>query len=277
MNGDSNETITVQNGTDLTVTGHTYANDTVILGTFPINNNNQDTTLSLQEKVVVGTVETAFFTFDTINVSGHAQIGDLTEGAETDRLTINIADHSNLTTTIHAGGYIDSLVVNGASSTSLSNIGDSIVNGATIDADVIGHGSWSFLAHPPGGGFLEFGDAVGHGQTVNLGFNSTLRIDQPDAFKGLINTGNVWSRSLGSILLGGVQADSWSYHRDMLTLMNNGTVVDRLRLEQAAGAQPFQVSQTSTGIIISGQNGGSGGAVLPEVNQGHARVAHKIT
>jgi hypothetical protein len=269
MNRGSNETITVLNGTSLSVSGRAYANDTIILGTFPSDNNSQEATLILQGHAVVKTVETAFFTSDTIDVSGHVHIGDLIEGAETKLLTINIAGNSKLATTIHAGGYIDTLIVNGTTSSSLSNTGDSIVNGATIDTDVIGHGTWSFLAHPPGGGFLEFGDAVAHGQTVALGFNSSLSIDRPDEFEGLVNTGNVWSQSLGTILLKGVQADSWSYHNDMLTLMNNDRIVDRLRLEQAADAPPFQVAQASTGIIISGQNGQTGTTLLPEVNHGH--------
>jgi hypothetical protein len=269
------QTITVQNGTSLTATGHTHANDTIMLGTFPADRG-EGATLFLQGHATVGTVRTEFFTTDTIDVAGHARIGNLAEGAETSLLTVNLEAGSSLDTTISAGGYIDELFVNGAAHSRLVNGSDSVINVASIDADVIGHGSWSFLAHPPGGGFLEFGGAVSHGQTVDLGFNSTLHIDDPDAFRGMVNTGSVWSQSYGNILLGGVQADSWSYRNDMLTLYDNGKAVDRLRLEQASGAAPFAVGLGSGGVVVSGQLGQSGTTLLPEVNHGHVLAGGNI-
>jgi hypothetical protein len=268
----SNETIIVQDGATLTATGDKYTDDTIVLGTSP-SSSGQGATLELLGNSSVGTVETAFFTSDTIDVSGRGNIGDLSEGAETTNLTVNLEARSRLITTIHAGGYFDELTVNGAASSRLVNGSDSVVNVATINADVVGRGTWSFLAHPLSGGYLEFGDTVAHGQTVELGFNSTLHIDQPDAFRGLVNAGSVWSSSYGNILLAGIQADSWSYRNDMLSLMNDGKVVDRLRIEQAAGASPFEVGQGSSGIVISGQLGQSGATLLPEVNHGHVLAA----
>jgi hypothetical protein len=273
---DPGQTITVQNGTSLTATGHIYANDTIMLGTFPAGGG-QGATLDLQGHATVGTVQTQFFTTDTIDVSGHAHIGNLTEGAQTSLLTVDLEAGSSLNATINAGGYTDELVVNGAVHSHLVNDSDSVVNVASIGADVIGHGSWSFLAHPPGGGFLEFGGAVSHGQTVDLGFNSTLHIDDPNAFKGIVNAGSVWSDSYGNILLGGVQADSWSYRNDMLTLYDNGKAVDRLRIEEASGAAPFSVGQGGGGIVISGQLGQIGTTLLPEVNHGHVMVGGNIS
>ncbi len=198
------------------------------------------------------------------NVSGTATL-NLEEQANyyaTTTVAVNIAAQSTLKGTIVGQGHNADITVTGADATSrFANTGaSSISNGVlTINADVAGTGS--FTASFYGG--LAFMGSVSAGQTVNSGGEDTITIAQPEQFRALVNFAGGPSNTVH--LAGITDADSYSYKNDILSLFHGAQVVDTLRF--AAGANPFQVNEGSTGVYI-GSTGEpppvSGTIVLPQ-------------
>lgn len=199
----------------------------------------------------------------TFNVVGRATL-NLQEHANSlasTTVTENIAPHSVLRGSFVVDGHDPSLTVNGADNTArFANTGDSsIANGvATINADVIGVGS--FTAQPFAG--IIFMGSVGAGQTVNSNGFDRITIDKPGLFHGLVNFAG---GPINTIDLLGVTADSCSYQNDMLSLYRGGQRVDSLRLH--ADASQFQVTESASGVSISGLSGSppAGAVVLPQI------------
>lgn len=184
-----------------------------------------------------------------------------------DDATINVASHANWT-----GGFIegpgDNVRVNGPGNFYNTN---SNVNGtAIINTNVSGGGFFNvFEIHSSGK--LEFGGAVGAGQTVSVSGYQTyggefgvLQIDDPNYF-AQTNLG------FGEIILKGVKASGYSYHNDMLNLTPypNGQVIGSIKLTLGVvdnyGPQNFGVSQVGGNVVIhaDGLSYKAGGTLLP--------------
>jgi hypothetical protein len=88
---------------------------------------------------------------------------------------------------------------------------------------------------------------VGRGQTVNSQGSDTVVIDDPRRFHGLVDFLGGPQNNID--LQGIVNADSFTYHNDILALLQNGNVVDRLRFNAEGNA--FQVTESSSGVQIS--------------------------
>jgi hypothetical protein len=100
--------------------------------------------------------------------------------------------------------------------------------------------------HNLGFGSLEFGKAVGAGQTIYFADgegDSILNIDEPSQFKATID----WEASAGgAINLEGLAADSYSYANGVLDFFHGSKLVDALKINDLYGS--FAVSQgTSSG------------------------------
>lgn len=159
---------------------------------------------------------------------------------------------------VHALGnhdYGGDIAVNGARHASFDNHASEIDSGhTTINADVIGIGSFgmglkaSYGGHPA---TLEFSGAVGPGQTIYMSdaahSNNTgllLKLDKPTAFHGSVTLVQ------GTIdLVGLATADSYTFKNDLLSIFSGKSVIDTLRLHDAA-AYGFVVEKTATRISV---------------------------
>jgi hypothetical protein len=141
----------------------------------------------------------------------------------------------------------------------LSNDGPSFLYFGTIDANVVGTGSWS-VGLP--NSTLHFGGAVAATQTINLGGNAALTVGDPTDFQALVNLGVATS-----VTLDGVHGDAFTYQQDMLRITSNGTLVDTLHLHASAGTS-FTIADQPSGTVIYGIR-------QPQVQSGV--IAHVVT
>jgi hypothetical protein len=238
--------------------GGTLSADTLDIGTRTSFTTPGSATVNLSGGAVLSAhVADAAFTEQQVvfNIAGKDTL-NLQEDASnyaTTSIIENIAPHSTLRGTVVGSGHNVDITIDGADSSSrFANTGASFVSDGVlrINAGVIGVGSFSasFFAG------IEFIGSVGHGQTVNAEGADTITLDKPGAFKGLVNFQGGPSNTVD--LVGITNADSYSYHNDMLSLFHGGQVVDTLRF--AAGGNAFQVTENAAGVQISGSAYGSG-------------------
>ena len=210
-----------------------------------------------------------------LNISGGATakvaVGGDFYTPTVNRSTINVAGPSkveiNSDTSTHAAGHAD-FKVNIASGTmtgsvnlyngkgtisglgKFNNVKSSLLFGSlTIKSDMIGTGSTNLtFMH------VELNDWVSAGQTFTLNPASSLKIDRPGQFHGVVVAATTPPGSVppSEIDLVGIKADSYSITNDLLTLYAGSNVVDRLTLHGNA-AHEF-VGQGSSGVAI-GING----------------------
>jgi hypothetical protein len=219
-----------------------------------------------------------------LNVSGGATVkvavgGDFFTPTD-NRSIINVAGPDNVDinsdTSTHAAGRSDFTVniTRGTMTGSVNlfngngvidgpgkfkNVNSSLVIGSMIiKSDMIGTGSTSLtFMH------LELDDRVSVGQTFTVNPASSLTIDHPGQFYGVVvATTTPGSGPLSEIDLGGIKADSYSMTNDLLTLYAGDKVVDSLVLH-ATPARTF-VGQGSSGVVIelNGQSTGVSGLPL---------------
>jgi hypothetical protein len=138
------------------------------------------------------------------------------------------------------------------------NINSSLSMGSmAVKSDMIGTGSTSLtFMH------LELDDSVSVGQTFTLNPASSMTIDHPGQFHGVVVGTTLGSAPASEIVLAGIKADSYSMTNDLLTLYAGDKVVDSLVLH-ATAAQMF-VGQGSSGVAIelNGQSTGVSGLPL---------------
>lgn len=183
----------------------------------------------------------------TINVRGNNNVNinssTSTHGAGQSNFTVNIlrGTMTGSVTLYYGKGTID-----GAGK--FHNVDSSLEAGSlTIKSDMIGTGSTSLtLMH------LDLGGSVSAGQTFSVGDDSTLTIDCPGQFHGVVQATGTPGAPASEIDLTGIHANSYSMANDLLTLYAGHKVVDRLALD--ATAAQTSVGQGSSGIVI-GLNG----------------------
>lgn len=255
-------TITVASGGTLNDTWFGLYGDTVVLGSSAVPFGGAET-LNTYGYSPIGAIDVSLYASPTINVNGYAVVGSINVSPIATGVNINLAPGSALNTHFTGSGYLDTINVNGGADTWLMNTGDSTVTRAVINADVFGTGSWSLLAHPPGGGSIAFAQYVSPDQTINANFNATVQIDQPHAFQGLIDMSNLGN--YGQILLAGIQGDSFSYQNDILSVYDNGYLMDNLRLHAINGAA-FSVENTSKGVaLVASLSPQASSGIIPHV------------
>ena len=108
---------------------------------------------------------------------------------------------------------------------------------------------------------LELDDRVSVGQTFTVNPASSLTIDHPGQFHGVVVVTTPGSGPLSEIDLAGIKADSYSMTNDLLTLYAGHKVVDRLALH-ATPARTF-VGQGSSGVVIGLNSQPAGVSLLP--------------
>jgi hypothetical protein len=241
--------------------GGTLANDTLILGNQyngsptppnPVLNMSSGAAIDTLRFAPQGPAGGA-----TVTVSGNDSIRDLDLEGGFPGGTLNLELNSGavLHTTIRNGEQVTSraaLNVQGGSTAQLSNDGPSFLYFGTVDVAVVGTGSWS-VGQPNSS--LTFGSSVAAGQTVDLGGNSRLTLDDPGGFQGLVDLGQATT-----IDLTGLHGDAWSYQNDMLSIASAGTVVDTLRLQFGDGASSFSIGDYPSGVVIAGSTAPEAGS-----------------
>jgi hypothetical protein len=190
-----------------------------------------------------------------IDIIGHSNVhANVAAG------TIDLARSAAWTGSVNAefiptgtGVFSEGLVVEGGRGSVFVNASTSEImqNVASIDVNVLGIGTFELAF-----GSLEFGKAVGAGQTVLVGLNGTLHLDDPARFAGSV------SLQGGFIDLANMaKADSYSYSNGVLSVFAGNTVIDSLRL---TGATSDQLKVTKAGGILTLYQGNSPGlGVLP--------------
>jgi hypothetical protein len=140
---------------------------------------------------------------------------------------------------------------------------------SVIGVDVTGSGTFQVSAVQVSRtgaipGFLEFGESVSRGQTVDLtglrvvdefGFvfstTSTIQLDEPREFRGTVDLHDL---SLAD-LVGLAKADSWSYENDMLSIFSGcGRLIDKIHVISDApstgGIHGLSVSKSLAGDVL---------------------------
>jgi hypothetical protein len=178
----------------------------------------------------------------TINVMGHVGLNVLastsTHFGSTD-LQINL-NHGVLDASLQI--FNETVTVAGPGKFHNINT-DFDIGTLNITADIIGTGTTSLrFAHE------ELGGSVSSQQTFSFGAASSLTIDQPHQFHGLINGPTDNAAPGDQVNLLGIQADSYSLANDLLTLYSDDKVVDRLRLHDTSGST--SVGQGPSGVVI---------------------------
>jgi hypothetical protein len=169
-----------------------------------------------------------------VSVQSGLNILDVTwQGAAT--TTFNIASGALLYGRDLSLGADDPTAINGSGN--FWN-GNTTVNGALdvgINTDVIGVGK--FTINSTAGGAIVFAKSVSPGQTVQLAVGDVVDLQDPTQFHGKITNAGGGD----SIRLDGLVADSVLYRHDLLSLYDNGRIVDVLRLLAAQGYTPAVV------------------------------------
>lgn len=248
------DTLTMTSGT-MNVIGNDLAGDTLTMtGRDTVNLFNATASITALPAPEVGseTLSPA----PLINV-----IGNDTLHANIAAGTIDIFPHSVWTGSVFAefipagtGTFSEALIVEGGRNSVFMNTSTSevIQNIASIDVNVLGIGSFSLEF-----GSLEFGRSVGPGQTVAVGLNGTLHLDDPAQFAGSV------SLQGGFVDLAKMAAaDSYSYSSGVLSIFAGNTVIDTLKLINATTAQ---VEVTKAGAILTAYLGTAPGVdALPQ-------------
>jgi len=205
----------------------------------------------------------------TVNATGSDTLNVNTEFPSTLAMTVNLADNAKLTGafTMTFGG----VTLDGGTGSRFVNNGLSHFGGsdAVLDTDVRGNGTFDVSTAQSFAGNLEFGGAVSHGQTIDVrgdpgrDLPSHIRVDQPDAFHGLVNL-NIF----GELDLQGLaNADSYTFQNDMLSIYSGDTVLDTVRLTAPPSPIPgnfdLAVYQTPTGVAVDRGAVPPGGTLLP--------------
>ncbi len=235
------DTLTIDHGA-MKVTGHTLSGDVLTMrGNSQIDLTNT-TGLSIQTFLAssgpwAGNV--------TVNTHGNNHVNVSTAPGRGFGGSVTIHNSGTLTGSI--GGFGTNFTLSGGKFYNVNSTAGLDGEHTIINADVLGTGVYHVNSyHAPGGaGKLEFIQAVGSGQTVEmdggLGY-STLQIDHPNQFKAAID----WRSPNSVIDLNGLAADSYKAHDGVLDFYHGNRVVDTLRFDGNPDA--FAVAQgTSTG------------------------------
>jgi hypothetical protein len=139
---------------------------------------------------------------------------------------------------------VASLVVNTGSKSTFIDNSLSFVQGGGAHAIVNAEISGTTIVRVIDGGVLEVGGSVGTGQTVLLTGPSVLQVDHPKQFEGF---GYLVGGKIS--LMGLVDADSYSFQNEMLSIFSGKSVIDTLRLRDAT-PNGFVVEQKSGSVNI---------------------------
>ena len=190
-------------------------------------------------------------------------------GADTLNLRNDYPGSANATISIDAKTVLtanfnlvfSTLAVSGPVDSALVNTGTSVIAGSTavFHEQVAGTGAFTIDSAQSRAGSVEFGGAVSAGQTVAVSSDpgrdvtSTVKVDAPATFKGLVNL----HANAELDLVGLANADSYTLRNDILTLYAGDTVLDAIRVR--VGSRPagypganfqFTVSHNAGGIAV---------------------------
>ncbi len=195
---------------------------------------------------------------DTLSINAPiSSIGPFSGGP----FVVDLAPDARLTASLDLN--YSKVTVNGAKGAELINDGSTTFAGtsATINADVLGSGSFEVTALPTfmgllDTGYLEFGDAVSRGETVDVGQSAQaqagvlewdeLKIDQPREFHGSV----VLQPNAFIELVGLAKADSYSYSNDILSIWSGDHVIDTLRLTNQSGGDLVVATDASGDAFV---------------------------
>jgi hypothetical protein len=217
---------------------------------------------------------------NTVNLSNQAQVSvDALQGSQP-TVTFNVdgvayADLHNQNPSnasyvfdLHAGASVQSEHVDLTGSNLYLNGGMAFVNTGEVDlkssnlyvhSDLEGTGHVQVGDQKWPGSHAEVYKSVSSGQSFDVvGQGSTfsdLYVDDPSSFGGSVKLND------GYVVLGHVQADSYSLKNDLLDLYWKGNVVDSLHV--SSGGDPLTVSTVGTGVLVDNSGYGSNGVALP--------------
>jgi len=182
------------------------------------------------------------------NLSGQNAQLELLAGNYGENTTVNIADGTDWVGGISTGGP-GSVTTIAGSGGHWTNAASGFNGSAKINADIDGTGTIS-IGEAHGAGVVEFGGAVGSGQSVTVNGYETyggefgdVQVDNPATYQASTTLG------FGEIHLEGLQADSYAQSPTQLTLYDGGKPVDTLNLTVTkvgdAAPKDFGVSQAA--------------------------------
>jgi hypothetical protein len=184
-------------------------------------------------------------------------------------LTVNLANNARLLGSFEM--KFGTLTITGSDHARYVNNGSDSFDAthAVIGTDVTGSGTFevSVVRVSVGGaipGFLEFGESVSKGQTVDVtglrfspepgvftSIMSTVQLDEPKEFRGTVDLHDVSVADL----VGLAKADSWSYKNDMLSIFNGyDRLIDKLHVISDApstgNVHGLSVSKSLAGDVL---------------------------
>jgi len=184
-------------------------------------------------------------------------------------INFNLGTNASLQTTSVDLENSTSSVVGGMA---FLNTGDVWVHDSTllVNSDLEGTGT-VHVTSDHSQSTVELFKSVSTGQTFNLDGNPSsldpakLKVDNPAAFDGTVNL------DYAKTVLVGLQADSYSFKDDLLSVYFKGTVVDTLKLHSPSsfGGQDLHLSvyATGTGVLVDNSGlGGTNGVLLPQMS-----------
>ena len=192
--------------------------------------------------------------YSTLTVQGYdTNFGtiDVSDTAFTEHATLAIAPYSQLNQegTINVGTSRQPFQVTGTGGAPATLNNDGVINirggEAVISADIIGSGTIAFTA-----GIVELGGSVSSSQHIAVGgFNSTLRIDDPAAFHGVIDEfgGRGSAMTLANTQATGAYFAQVTPDAGALLVLNGQQVVDALTVTGAHASNAFAVSSGPDG------------------------------
>lgn len=274
------------NGANWSPTGAPEAGDTLIVGSGTIAVSNNDlagNTLSVDyptnggptplievnnAKLQLNAVSEVEGGGLTIDASGRDQISFLQPEPTIFTPTIDLAANAKVKLT--GDNSFFTLQFHGDQGSRIINDGtlSYIQTGSVIDTNLAGTGTVNVNRAHDGPATLEMNGTVARSQTFDLSsdaFHATLQIDQPNAFKGLVDVTPDSDFGLASLILEGLQASSFDLKNDMLRLFNGNKVVDTLRLTNQSG-EPMTVTQSGSNIVIDFGTSNTPGMILPPHN-----------
>lgn len=197
-----------------------------------------------------------------INASGSSKISiAVNQGRNGSPLPVdavlNLAPGAQVDAAFNGFG-VNTITVNGDATTTVIDNGTNNLNvtgdlgGAPrllIHPNVVGTGTFNLKD----AALLEFGGSVASGIAVNLNpqYHATLKLDDPGAFKGVVNFNQ------GDVILSGLsQATDYDYTNGVLTIYggSNDQALDTLRLvDNTANRTGLALSLTGSGVQVSEQ------------------------
>ncbi len=191
----------------------------------------------------------------TVNVTGHDTLRFA--GSAPYAPTLNLANHASLVITDNQPNFITNLQVSGAGGTLVNNGSIGVITG-TIAPALAGTGTWLLASGRGGSGSLTLNGPVAAGQTfamrgVQAGthdFSAGLVINDPHDFHGLIDIlpPAAGTDSPAVVTLSHLLAISYDIRNDVLSLYDGASVVDTLRVSDAAG-MPMAVGSLAGGGV----------------------------